>query len=110
MAGQNGLAFERFWLQFVDEFLPAIRDWCQAHMDHVAACYVPFPTDHARVFVVTRSQSYDFTLSEDLTDLEMDLFDKQWPCEILQIPDGPRCHLQSFFGPAASIQVYGNSG
>src|SRR5690348_256648 len=62
LVGRNGLAFERFWQQFADDFLPAVHRWCQEHHDRVASCYVPFPRDHAKVFVVTRSQSYDFTL------------------------------------------------
>lgn len=107
LVGQNGLAIERFWQQFTDEFLPAIHHWCEEHKDRVAACFVPFPKDHVKVFVVRRSQTYDFTLSDDLSDLEMDLFEKQWPSEILQIPRG---YLESYFDPGASIQIYGNGG
>lgn len=49
------LAAERFWQQFRDEFLVAVHQWCQAHADRVAACYVTFPRDHLKVFVITRS-------------------------------------------------------
>src|SRR5487761_1237910 len=101
LASQNGLAFERFLRQFTNEFLPAIHQWCQEHHDRVEACYVPFPNDHVRVFVVRRSNRYDFTLSDDLSDLEMDLFEKQWPSEIIQVPRG---YLVTFFDPAAAIQ------
>jgi hypothetical protein len=105
LASQNGLAAERFWRQFVDEFLTPIHQWCHEHHDRVEACYVPFPKDHLRVFVVRRSQRYDFTLSEGLSGMEMDLFEKGWESEINQIPRG---RLEMFFDPAASIQIYGN--
>lgn len=107
LASQNGLAFERFWRQLAEEFLPAIRQWCQEHHDHVEACYVTFATDHLKVFIVRCSDRYDFTLGDDLTAIEMDLFDKHWPADIIQVPRG---HLESFFNPAASIQIYGNRG
>jgi hypothetical protein len=103
------LAAERFWRQFRDEFLTAVHTWCVRHADRVVACYVPFSRDHLRVFVVSRSPTFDFSLSDDLTDLEMDLFDKQWPADINQIPSGPSV-LEAFFKPAESIQVYGNAG
>lgn len=104
------LAAERFWQQFRDEFLSAIHAWCVRHADRVAACYVPFSRDHLRVFVARRSRTFDFSLSDDLTDLEMDLFDKQWPADINQIPNGPATTLAAFFKPAESIQVYANGG
>lgn len=107
LVSQNGLAFEKFWQQFAAEFLPAVHQWCKEHDERVEACYVAFPTDHVRVFVVRRAKRYDSTLGGDLAALEMDLFEKQWPADIIQIASG---HLESFFNPAASLQVYGNGG
>jgi hypothetical protein len=106
-ASQNGLAAEGPWQKFTDEFLAPIHQWCQEHQDRVVGCYVPFPKDHLQVFVVRRSDRYDFTLGDGLADLEMNLFEKQWPSDINQISHG---HLETFFDPAASIQVYGNGG
>lgn len=59
----DDLVAERFWRQFTEEFLAPIHQWCDARSDRVAACYVPFPRDHLQVFVVRRSDRYDFTLS-----------------------------------------------
>lgn len=105
MASQSGLAADRFWQQFTDEFLAPIHRWCLEHGEHVDACYAPFPKDHLRVFVVRRADRYDFAIN--LSELEMDLFEKQWDCEVLQIPHGRE---ELFFDPAASIQIYGNGG
>lgn len=104
------LVEERFWRQFRDEFLTAIHAWCVAHADRVAACYVPFSRDHLRVFVVRRSPTYDFSLGDALTDLESELFEKDWPCEVLPIPASANSTLEHYFKPAESIQVYGNRG
>jgi hypothetical protein len=102
------LAAERFWRQLAEEFLPAVRKWCEEHQDKVAACYVPLAKDHLKVFVLRKSVGYDFTLSDDVTDLETRLFEMQWPAEILQLPNGPQSTLEAFFKPAASIEVYAN--
>lgn len=104
------LAVERFRRQLVEEFLPAVRQWCEDHRDKVAACYVPLANNHLKVFVLRKSERYDFTLSDDVTDLEMRLFEMHWPVEILQIPDGPPSTVEAFFKPAASIEIYANSG
>lgn len=104
---QNGLTADGFWQQFQDQFLATIQQWCRQHVDRVIACYVPFPRDHLQVFFVTRANTYDFRLSDDLAGLEMDLFQMNWPSDINQVPLGSHA---SFFDPTASIQVYGNTG
>ncbi|HUY32074.1 MAG TPA: hypothetical protein VMV69_04780 [Pirellulales bacterium] len=110
-ACQSKLAAERFVQQFTSEFLTSIRIWCQEHAKSVAACYVPLPTNsNLNVFVVTQSAQYDFGLSEAVAELEFSLFEKNWPSDINQIPAGSMEDLQTFFDPAASIQVYGNPG
>lgn len=104
-ACQNGLTAEGFWRKFQDEFLATIHHWCRQHADRIAACYVPIPRDHLQVFVISRAGKYDFSLSDDLAALEMDLFEKNWPSDINQVPLGSQ---STFFDPTASIQVYGD--
>lgn len=106
-ARHNGVAPERFWQHFQGEFLATIHQWCRQHRDRVAACYVPFPRDHLQVFFVSSASKYDFSLSDDLSALEMDLYEKNWPSDINQIPLGSQ---STFFDPTASIQVYGDTG
>src|SRR5688572_8763935 len=88
-ACQSALAAERFIDQFKGEFLPRLREWCQQRDQLVRACFVPFPTSHLTVFVITRATRYDFSLSDDLADLDMELFQRNWPAEILQLPTAP---------------------
>lgn len=105
-ACQDGLEAEDFWQQFQNHFLATLYHWCRQHADRVAACYVPFPRDHLQVFVVSLAGKYDFSLSDDLAALEMDLYEKNWPSDINQVPIGSQ---STFFDPAASIQVYGDT-
>lgn len=103
----NGLEAKNFWQRFQDQFLATVHQWCRQHSDRVTACYVPFPRDHLQVFVVSSAGKYDFSLSDDLAALEMDLFEKNWPSDINQVPFGSQL---TFFNPTASIQVYGDTG
>lgn len=90
--------------------LPRIRQWCEAHADRVHAAWLPTPpVEHLQAFIVTRSWRYDFELSSDVADLEMDLFQADWPCEVLQVPNAPNATLRSFFDPQQSILIYGNA-
>ncbi|HEX7449599.1 MAG TPA: hypothetical protein VF306_18725 [Pirellulales bacterium] len=107
-ACQNALAAERFWEQFTSEFLTTIHIWCEEHADHVAACYVPFPVQSLEVFVISRSERYDFSLSDAVTSLEFELYKKRWPSDVKQIPSGTISDLETFFDPASSIQIYGD--
>lgn len=107
---QGDVEADSFWKRFEDDFLATVRQWCEEHGDRVAACYVPVPRGHLRVFVVSRSKSYDFSLSDDLTALEMDLFQKNWPSDVNQVPLSSAADLEALFSPTASIQVYGHAG
>ncbi|MCC7424979.1 MAG: hypothetical protein IT428_32305 [Planctomycetaceae bacterium] len=109
-ACQNKLALERFVRQFKDDFLVTVHSWCVQQGDRVRGAFVPIDAaSHLQVFVVTRLPRYDFTLSQALSDLETRLFEKSWPCDVLQIPDGSMESVQTFFDPERSIQVYGDA-
>lgn len=106
---QNDLGTDSFWKRFEDDFLATVRQWCEQHGERVAACYVPFPRGHLRVFVVSRSATYDFSLSDEITALEMDLFQKHWASDVNQVPLTSAADLEALFSPTASIQVYGHA-
>jgi hypothetical protein len=89
--------------------MPALRGWCDSHSERVRDCYVVPGTACINVFVVTAGARYDFDLSDAVADLEMELFEKKWPADVLQIPDAGAESLQTFFDPERAIQVYGES-
>lgn len=108
-ACQNGLAAERFVDQFKSQLLRRLRSWCEQHADRVQSCYVPLPPERGvKVFVVTVSQRYDLSLSDALSDLELELDQQGWPANVVQLPSGSPDALRSYFDEAESVQVYGN--
>jgi hypothetical protein len=90
---------------------PRVRVWCESRSDRVQAACLVFPpsADVCQVFVISRRDRYDFSLSHELADLEMDLFEDSWPCEVLQVPDVAAATLRSFFDPEEAVAVYGNA-
>jgi hypothetical protein len=108
-ACQGMYAFDRFIEQFKSVFLARLREWCEQHGEHVNACYVPYPfLSTLKVFIVARSPKYDFTLSDPIADLELELDRKGWPSDIVQLSAGSVEDLYAFFDYPESIQVYGD--
>jgi hypothetical protein len=105
-ACQQMLAVERMAEQLKTEFFPMVRRWCEDHADRLETCVVALSPTVFMVFVVTKNRKYDFSLSDALADLEMELAQKSWPAEVLQIPDGSTESLQTFFDPEKAILVY----
>ncbi|HUY31702.1 MAG TPA: hypothetical protein VMV69_02905 [Pirellulales bacterium] len=81
----------------------------EVYKHRVRACYVPFPADPLSVFVISQKARYDLDLSDPVADLEMDLFQRNWPVEVLQLPAGSPESSLSFFNPVNCIQVYGDA-
>jgi hypothetical protein len=107
---QGMLAFERFFKQFQDEFLAHLHQWCGRNTSRVTACYALMPTGaDMRVFVIGATPRMDFELSDMISDLELEFEEKGWRADIVQLPVSTNEMLMSFFNPAESIQVYGNS-
>jgi hypothetical protein len=106
-ACQNAVVLGRLINQFRTEFLGKLHEWCKDHSGSVRACYVPFPSCGCtiKVFIVARSETFDFELSDLIADLEMEYDSAGWPCDILQIATGLPEELQVFFDPEQSIQV-----
>lgn len=108
-ACQSALALELFVKKFKQDFLLEVHKWCKKNAEKVQAAFVVPLTNQLQVFVVAKSKRYDFELSDPLSDFEMNLYQNDWPCEILQIPDGSYETLETFFDTEKSIQVYGQS-
>jgi hypothetical protein len=108
-ACQGVFAVEKMLEHFTGDFLKRLSVWCEAHRDRIYACYVPFPSQSTRVFVISASPSFDFGLSDLISDLEMDLAKSNWVADVLQLPSSSPEMLRSFFDPSRSFQVYGNA-
>jgi hypothetical protein len=109
-ACQNAIARDRFVAQFRNDFLNRLYNWCRNNSRNVLRCYVPFGSygECIKVFVVNGSARFDFNLSDSIADLELELADAGWPCDILQIASGTPEEIRAFFDPAQSIQVFGD--
>jgi hypothetical protein len=108
-ACQGVFAIEKMLDHFAADFLRRLQAWCEQHRERVSACYVPYPTQEIRVFVISASKSFDFGLSDLISDLEMELASANWKADILQLPSSSPEMLQSFFDPSRSFLVYGNA-
>jgi hypothetical protein len=88
--------------------LSQVRMWCDAHERLARGCYLPSSTtgNCIKIYVVARSDKFDFELSDCIADLESKLFDDGWNCDILQIAAGSEEQLSSFFDVDRSLQIY----
>ena len=112
-ACKNDVAFRRFAASFREEFLGRLHGWCKENKHLVLACYVPIALCSAgpciKVFVVARSTSFDFGLSDRISNLETEFCGKDWPADILQVASGTSTELEAFFDPSESIQVFADA-
>lgn len=91
---------------FKQEFLTPLMEWCSNNASRVRACYIPVPRGHIQVFMLGTLPRYDFGLSKDLAALELQLADKGWNINILQLPAAEPEELQAFFNPEGALEVY----
>ena len=96
--------------RFESEFLVPLHDWCVAHAGKVRACYIPLPTGHIQVFVVTANTRYDFPLGEEIAALELRLSRAGWRVGVTQLPDAEGGALETFFSPEGALEVYAERG
>jgi hypothetical protein len=95
---------------FKQKFLAPLRQWCDRHASKVLACYVPPPlAGHLEVFVIGRTQKYDFDLGREAAKLELALFDAGWRVSVMLIPDCPPDSLRAHFNSDGAIEVYAQS-
>jgi hypothetical protein len=92
--------------RFTDEYLTRVFQWSQQHADGIQSVYVAFQDVGLSVFVVGSSGEYDFKLDDPISDLEAEMEDKGWTCDIVQLPTGDVESRRSFFDEEKSIEVY----
>lgn len=103
---QQQVALDRLRTQLRSDFFPIVHRWCHNHAERVLACYMAAPAEHYTIYIVTRSNRFDLTLSDAVADLDSQLFDANWPVEVLQIPASGDQQLRAFFNPASSLEIY----
>lgn len=100
---------ERFeW--FESAFLLPLHDWCIGHEEHIDACYIPLPMGSIQVFLVSSSPRFNFTLAEEIADLELKLANNGWNVAIIQLPKADEASLATFFNPDGALEVYAKRG
>ncbi len=107
-ASENAVSGGQSSKLFAENFLAPIREWCQSHGDRVEKCYVPFELTNGfvKVFVVRRQLTFDFVLSDAITDVEGKLIRDGWSCDVLQVGPGDREKLSQRFDVDNSLQVF----
>jgi hypothetical protein len=96
--------------QFESEFLIPLHDWCVAHEGRVRACYIPVPSNHIPVFVVTNSPRFDFDLAAEIAGLERKLVQSGWRVGVSQLPNADDESLATFFSNEGALEVYAQRG
>ncbi len=107
---RNAVRLDRRIERFELELLTPLHDWCSANAAKVRACYIPIPGRQIQVFVVTRSQRFDFEFAEKVAELELQIASFGWRIGISQLPDADDGSLAAFFNPDGALEVYAESG
>lgn len=91
--------------------LQHLRKWMYSHATVVDKCYFGFRSGRQVIFVVPKSAKFDFDLSDELTQLDLDLAAKfnLSRCEIMQVPGNSPETLSMFIDPGEVILIYGIS-
>ena len=92
--------------RFNDEFLARIFQWSQQHADSVGSAYVVMRDGTLTVFAIGLRDEYDFDLDDPISDLEVEMEDKGWACDIVQLPACDIDSKRAFFDEDKSIEVY----
>jgi hypothetical protein len=109
-ACRNAVQQDQRVKRFVEELLTPLHEWCVANAERVKACYLPTPTHHIQVFVVTNSRRFDFEFAEKVALLEREFAKKGWRIGVSQLPDADDDSLATFFNPEGALEVYAQSG
>ena len=88
------------------ELLVPLYEWCVARKEKILACYLPIPGVHIQVFIVTKSEKFDFDLAEEMAALELRLARMGWRIGVMQLPNASPESLAAFVDPYGALQVY----
>ena len=101
---------QKDWSDTFRNFLGYINMRCSELAGSIEACYVDIGDDGLRVFVATPGEDYDPSISDKLTEIDIDLATRfpTCPADCVQVPSEPHDSLSSFFSVEHSLKVYGN--
>jgi hypothetical protein len=106
-ACKNAVRYEERVQQFENELIFPLRDWCEVRADKVSACYFcPSEAGVLPVFVVGRTEEYDFALSKDVSDLAIIFESKGWSLDPHLAGACPDEELYSLFNTDLALQIY----
>lgn len=99
------------WLRELHQLLTYVRHWAEARADRVRSCFAAQRDSEMAIYVVPRSNRFDFDLSDELTQLDLELAEKfqACPCDVLQIPDEARDRLEDLAGHRLAVHIYGDT-
>jgi hypothetical protein len=102
----------REWNVQFRQMLNDVRLWAEGCGASIQTCYVAVHDGHLVIFVSADHDHYDQTLSDRLTDLDLEIAGKHplVRCDVLQVPGGSLERLAIFFNPAEAFLIYGNDG
>ena len=96
--------------RFETELIYAVHKWCEERAGRVAECYLALAGRHLDVYVVGSSDSYDFDLGSETSQLELALFDKGWEIHTRLIPKPTSAdELRAHFDLDGALLVYADS-
>ncbi len=93
--------------RFENDLILPLRNWCETNTERVTACYVPVPVGHLEVYIVGRSEKYDFDLGSELAKFELKLVDDGWLVHTMLVPQPEDEHgMRAHFDYDGTLQVY----
>lgn len=99
------------WREQFYSLLASVHQWAKSRTGDIDGCYVSPIEGGLAVFVVPRTDRYDFELCDAPTDLDIALSQK-YPlcrCDVLQIPGKDPERLRTFLDPQRAILIHGRN-
>lgn len=84
---------------FHNELFVPIREWCAARADRVTECYIIMRHGEFVYYVLGREQRFDFALMREISELTLELLDRDWPIEGNLLPESSADELTAFVDP-----------
>lgn len=86
-------------------YVVAVYEWCKAHRDRVAQCWLTVRSGQVVVFVAPPGDRFDFALADAMTDLSVLLSrdHDDFPSDMFQVPQR---ELDTFVDIQRAMHVY----
>jgi hypothetical protein len=101
----------KVWFEELASLFEHVRVWVEKNKAIVHACYAVPRAGQVVIFIVPAADSFDFSLSDSLADLSLEISEKFQliAAEVLQIPGKDPDHLQTFLNAkvAKTLHVSG---